>query len=56
MVLLRVMLTVEAWLMKFQGKARSILAKNLVAFCSCPNNLAEAKFKSSGFISFKEEI
>lgn len=50
------MLTVEALLKRFQRETISnwtteqsgdILANNLAAFCHCPKNLHEAKFKSN---------
>lgn len=33
-----------------------MVEKNLVEFCSCPENLSEARFKSDGIICLLEEI
>lgn len=56
--------TVEAQLKRLLRKNNSrgrdhsviLLAENMAAFCPCPNNLLEAKLKSTGLMSLTGKI
>lgn len=39
-----------------RGHSCDSLTKNIPAFCSCPENLHEAEFKSNGLMFLAEEI